>query len=93
MGGANWKLEGRGEALWEEAGRNCGMGLEAEHGLKAGQCPWGRSLRDGVSGGRREGTGRTHLVHQALRIEQRGAGDGVHLQRVASVGKQELRAR
>lgn len=40
-------------------------------------------------GGR--GAGRLHLVHQALGVEQRGAGDGVHLQRVASVGKQELR--
>lgn len=35
---------------------------------------------------------RPHLVHQALGVEQRGAGNGVHLQRVASVGKQELRA-
>lgn len=33
---------------------------------------------------------RPHLVHQAVWVEQRGPRDGVHLQRVASVGKQEL---
>lgn len=32
-----------------------------------------------------------YLVHEAFWIEQRGPRDGVHLQRVASVGKQELR--
>lgn len=35
--------------------------------------------------------GRLYLVHEAFWIEQRGPRDGVHLQRVASVGKQELR--
>lgn len=35
--------------------------------------------------------GRLHLVHEAVWVEQRGSCDGVHLQRVASMRKQELR--
>lgn len=35
--------------------------------------------------------GRLHLVHEAFWIEQRGPCNGVHLQRVASMRKQELR--
>lgn len=35
--------------------------------------------------------GRLHLVHEAIWVEQCGPCDGVHLQRVASVRKQELR--
>lgn len=59
-------------------------GLGDGQGLWAGkEGPQGR----GWGGGPAK---RPHFVHKALRVEQRGPCNGVHLQRVASVGKQEL---
>lgn len=48
-----------------------------------GKHTWGRGLMVVA--------GRLHLVHETFWVEQRGPCDGVHLQRVASVRKQELR--
>lgn len=71
------------------AGPRRGRGAGAAAGPQSG-AGRGRGLRDGGGQGRGQGRG-PHLVHQALRVEQRGAGDGVHLQRVPSVREQELR--
>ena len=88
MGGASREPMGGGRrGLWEGSGRDRGMGLQAVEACGRGKAPPGRGFRDGAEGGRR-----AHVVHQAVGVEQRGSSDGVHLQRVASVGKQELRA-
>lgn len=86
-----WAGQGgtRGErrGLWEGSRRDCEVGSEAEEACGRGKAASGRGFRDGGGGGRRP-----HLVHKALGVEQCGPRDGVHLQRVASVGEQELRA-
>lgn len=80
MGGATGGIGRERRGLRDGSGRDGEVGLEAEEA-------WGRGFSEGAGGGRRP-----HLVHKALGVEQRGPRDGVHLQRVASVREQELRA-
>lgn len=82
-GPAGWA----GLVEWGWQGRRGGIG--GRRGLWAGQSVLGAGLQRRGAGGRGQ---RQHLVHEALGVEQRGPRDGVHLQRVASVGEQELRA-
>lgn len=74
---------GEGRGLWKEANRI------AEWSLGLTKLVGGAKHTQGW--GLRAAAGRLHLVHQAFWVEQRGPCDGVHLQGVARVGKQELR--
>ena len=75
----------RGAGLVVGVGQDWGMGLGGSHRVCGrGNVPSGAEPR-GRAGWR------PHLVHKTLRVEQRSTGDGVHLQCVASVGKQKLR--
>lgn len=92
-GRVEW-IEGKGDEVGAgrrlvERGGACGkVGREWDwRSLRV--CEWGKVLSGAEPRGR--AGWRPHLVHKALRIEQRSTGDGVHLQRVASVGKQKLR--
>lgn len=84
MGGAGRRLAERGGACGR--GRpGMGNGIGGSHRVCGrGNVPSGAEPR-GRAGWR------PHLVHKTLRVEQRSTGDGVHLQCVASVGKQKLR--